>query len=221
MSSDTTFNTIVLAAVIAYAMGAIPVAYVAGRIYGVNIFEIGSHQAGATNVFREVSRPTGIAVMLIDSIKALVAIVIARLLGLDGVELLVPAFAAVAGHWNSPFTKFKGGDGVSSLTGVGLGIAPLALLMPYALMAFITLGLNSKFKHPSLWAATAGYSLFITLSFLPNSNMDPAIVYGLTGLGIGILLHSLYFHRRHRQYLLMSERLEEELDPTITQDGIG
>jgi len=133
MNPEVTFNTFLISAVVAYAMGAIPVAYIAGRLYGVNIFEVGSRQAGATNVFREVSRKAGFAVTIIDGTKGLLAILLVRQFGLDGAELLVPAIAAIAGHWNSPFTKFKGGDGVLSMMGTGLGIAPLALLGPVVL----------------------------------------------------------------------------------------
>jgi acyl-phosphate glycerol 3-phosphate acyltransferase len=220
MESATTFNTFLIASAIAYALGAFPIAYLSGKLFGVNIFEVGSRQAGATNVFREVSRAMGAAVMVIDSAKGLVAIIIARFVGLEGIELLIPAAAAVAGHWNSPFTKFKGGDGVSTLTGVGLGIAPLALIAPYALVTFISIGLNSKLNHPSLWGGIAGYLLFIGLSFMPSSKTDPMAVYGLTGIGIGIMLHSMYFHWRHKDYFLTAP-LDDPPEQHLRQDGLG
>ncbi len=219
MDSEITFNTFLLSAVIAYAMGAIPVAYIAGRLNGVNIFNVGSRQAGATNVWREVSRKVGVAVLIIDSVKGLLAIIIGRQLGLDGAELLVPAVATIAGHWNSPFTRFKGGDGVLSMMGASIGIAPLALLGPLVLAAAISVGLNSKLDHPSLWGGVAGFLLFIALSFMPGANTGPSVVYGLTGLGIGVMLHSMYFHRRHRHYF--RDMLEDESDSTLTQDGLG
>ena len=224
MNSEITFNTFLISAVIAYAMGSIPVAYITGRLYGVNIFNVGSRQAGATNVFREVSHRAGLAVTIIDGIKGLLAIIVVRQLGLDGVELLIPAVAAIAGHWNSPFTRFKGGDGVLSMMGTGLGIAWIPLLGPVTLAAAIAIGLNSKLSHPSLWGGVAGFLLFIVLSFMPNSNTEPAVVYGLTGLGIGVMFHSMYFHRRHREYFTvrdMIEAREDESDSALTQDGLG
>ncbi len=219
MDSEITFNTFLLSAVIAYAMGAIPVAYIAGRLNGVNIFKVGSRQAGATNVWREVSRKVGGVVTVIDGTNGLLPIIIVRQLGLDGAELLVPAGATIAGHWNSPFTRFKGGDGVLSMMGASIGIAPLALLGPLVLAAAIAVGLNSKLNHPSLWGGAAGFLLFIALSFMPSANTDPSVVYGLTGLGIGVMLHSMYFHRRHRHYF--RDVLEDESDPKLTQDGLG
>ena len=219
MDSAATLNTFLISAVIAYAMGAIPVAYIAGRIYGVNIFKVGSRQAGATNVFREVSRRAGLAVTIVDGIKGLIAIVLVRQLGLDGAELLIPALAVLIGHWNSPFTGFKGGDGVSSLVGTTIGIGWITLLAPIVVAITISISLNRKLNHPSLWGGIAGFLLFIALSFMPGSNIGPAIVYGITALGIGVMLHSVYFHRRHRAYFRAA--LEEESDPALTQDGLG
>ena len=112
MTESATIANMAIAAVAGYTLGALPVAYIAGRMNGVNVFEVGSRQAGATNVFREVSRKSGAAVFLADSLKGLFAILISRELGLEGGLLLIPAVAAVLGHWNSPFTRFKGGDGV-------------------------------------------------------------------------------------------------------------
>ena len=221
MSSEVTFNTFLISAVIAYAMGAIPVAYIAGRLYGVNIFKVGSRQAGATNVFREVSHRAGFAVTVIDGSKGFLAILAVRQLGLDGAELLIPAVAAIAGHWNSPFTRFKGGDGVTSMVGIGIGIAWITLLGPITLGIAIAIGLNRKLGHPSLWGGAAGFLLFMALSFMPSSNTEPAVVYGLTGLGIGIMLHSMYFHRRHREFFSVPDVLEEESDPALTQNGLG
>ena len=221
MGSEITLNTFLISAVTAYAMGAIPVAYIAGRLNGIDIFTVGSRQAGATNVFREVSHRAGFAVTIIDGTKGLLAILIVRQLGLNGAELLVPAVAAIAGHWNSPFTRFKGGDGVLSMMGTSIGIAWIPMLGPIIVAAAISIGLNRKLNHPTLWGGVAGFLLFIGLSFTPGSNTEPAVVYGLTGLGIGVMLHSMYFHRRHREYFAAQEILEDDPDTALTQDGLG
>lgn len=196
MIDDPTISILAVAAVIAYFLGSLPTAYLAGRLYGKDIFEVGTRQAGATNVWREVSRPLGILVFLIDSAKGLVAIIIARFIGLDGVWLLLPASAVILGHWNSPFTRFRGGDGVSSLTGVVLGITPLAALPAYFVIGFITIRFNSRLEHPTLWGATMGYLVYLASTLGPIVPVDPVIVFGITGLGIAILLHSTVYHRR-------------------------
>ncbi len=196
MTDASTIPVLAVAAVIGYFLGSLPIAYLAGRLYGKDIFSIGTRQAGATNVWREVSRPAGITVFLIDSAKGLAAILIARSLGLDEVQLLVPASAVILGHWNSPLTRFRGGDGVSSLTGVVLGITPLAALPAYFVIGFITLKFNSRLEHPTLWGATIGYLVYLVSTLSPLMEVTPVVVFGVTGLGIAILLHSMVYHRR-------------------------
>lgn len=221
MSTAITLDTFLLAAVIAYAMGAIPVAYTIGRINGINVFQVGSRQAGATNIWREVSRKQGVIVTAIDAIKGVSAILIARYMGLEGTELLVPTAAAIAGHWNSPMTKFRGGDGVVTLMGASLGIAPITVFLGLTVGTITAVTMHKKLNHPSLWGGIVGFIVFITLSFRPDSNIDPAIVYGLTGLGVAIMLHSIYFHKRHKEYFNARERQREDLDATITQDRLS
>ncbi|MBT4125591.1 MAG: glycerol-3-phosphate acyltransferase [Chloroflexi bacterium] len=220
MTPDVTFTTYLVAAAIAFGFGAVPVAYTVGRLNGINVFKVGSRQAGATNVWREVSRKQGVIVTLIDAAKGATAIFMARQLGLQGPELLVPSTAAVAGHWNSPLTKFKGGDGVVTLMGTSVGIAPVVVLIGIAIGTAFSVIMNKKLAHPSLWGGIVGYGTFIALSFRPNSNIDPLLVYGLTGIGIAIMLHSMYFHKRHKQYF-QSGPIDDEQDSLLHQDRLG
>jgi glycerol-3-phosphate acyltransferase PlsY len=196
MPDTPTLSILAISAVIAYFLGSLPTAYLAGRLYGKDIFHVGTRQAGATNVWREVSNPLGIAVFLIDSAKGLAAILIARGMGLDDVWLLLPASAVILGHWNSPFTRFRGGDGVSSLTGVVLGITPLAAIPAYFVIGFVTLRFNSRLEHPTLWGASIGYLVYLISTLSPLVPVTPVVVFGVTGLGIAILLHSMVYHRR-------------------------
>jgi len=222
MSIDVTFITFLVSAAIAFALGAVPAAYIIGKLNGVNIFEVGSRQAGATNVWREVSRKQGAIVTAIDVVKGVAAILIAKYMGLVDVELLVPAAAVIAGHWNSPFTKFKGGDGVATMMGAAVGIAPPTVFISFAVGLVIAVTMNRKLNHPSLFGGIAGYAVFIALSFRPNSNIEPGVAYGLTGIGIAIMLHSMYFHKRHKEYFRSDVSIEDE-DPeqTLRQDGLS
>ncbi|MBA31215.1 MAG: hypothetical protein CL748_01600 [Chloroflexi bacterium] len=186
--------------IISYLLGSVPVAFIAGKLYKVNIFEIGSKQAGATNVFRELSRRTGVAVMLIDSSKGLLAIIICRLYGFSDFELILPASCTILGHWNSPFTKFKGGDGVSTLTGLGLGIAPYQLVIPYIISAIILFTMiYKKYSHPTIWGGTILYIVFILMSIWGETSIDFSVVAGLSVIGLCIMLHSMYFHKKHKE----------------------
>ena len=200
MLNEISLYTYIFCIIISYLLGSIPVAFIAGKFYGVNIFNIGSKQAGATNVFRELSRKAGAAVMLIDSSKGLIAIIICRLYGFSDFELILPAAFTILGHWNSPFTKFKGGDGVSTLTGLGLGIAPQQLIIPYIIIAIILFTMiYKKISHPTIWGGSIGYLVFIFMSIWSETQLDLSVVVGFSILGLSIMIHSIYFHKKHKE----------------------
>ena len=50
---------LVIAVIAGYLFGSLPLAYLAARVVGVNIFEVGTGNPGAANTFRAVSRKTG------------------------------------------------------------------------------------------------------------------------------------------------------------------
>ena len=59
----------------AYLIGSIPFGLIITKILtGKNITKEGSGNIGATNVFRTVSKKTGAIVLLLDSIKPIIAL---------------------------------------------------------------------------------------------------------------------------------------------------
>jgi len=101
-----------------------------------------------------------------------------------------------------------------------MGIVPLVVFIGLLIGTTVSVTMNKKLSHPSLWGGIAGYVVFISLSFRSSSNIDPNVVYGLTGIGIAILLHSMYFHKRHRAYFEV-EPVDDEIDPTVRQDHLS
>ena len=117
-----------LAVVIAYLLGSIPFGYLAGRAQGVDIRTLGSGNIGTTNVFRILGRRWGIAVLVADVGKGLVAVLIAKELT-GGVWPVIAAVAAVVGHVAPVWLRFKGGKGVAVAGGAIIGLMPLASLI--------------------------------------------------------------------------------------------
>ncbi|MBM3957482.1 MAG: glycerol-3-phosphate acyltransferase [Gemmatimonadetes bacterium] len=196
MFESPTVASLLTASVAAYTLGALPSAYVAGRLHGVDIFKVGTRQAGATNVWRHVSRRTGLAVFFCDAGKGVLTIMVAGWMGLSGGWVMLTALAAVLGHWNSVFTRFKGGDGVSTWAGLIFGTAPLISIPPFVVAALIRWRLGSKLAHPTYWGGLAGAMLFIGLSFAPVASIARTEVFALTGLGGAVMAHSMAYHRR-------------------------
>jgi len=119
---------IVLAAVAAYLVGAVPVGYLVARLFGVaDIRRHGSGSIGATNVLRTAGRLPGIVTLLGDIVKGYLAVALAG--WIDGGApraLAVGAVAAVVGNCWSLFLGFRGGKGVATGLGALLRLIPLA-----------------------------------------------------------------------------------------------
>ena len=125
----------VLAVVLAYLVGSFPTAYLVGRARGVNVFNVGSGNMGATNVIRAVGVGYGVLVYALDGLKGIVAILLARYLMPDHQLLasMLAAIAVVAGHsWSLPASlisgSVRGGKGAATASGTLILLAPTLLL---------------------------------------------------------------------------------------------
>lgn len=187
--------TLALAALVAYLLGALPFAYGVGRTRGVNIFAVGSGQAGATNVYRHVGPPYAAIVFFADVAKGALTVLFGSWLGITGAWLLVPALAATMGHWNSIFTGFKGGDGVATGVGIALVLAPFAVAIPMAVAALVLWRWHGT-SHPTLWGGLAGIAAFLAVSQSSWVAVETGVLAGITVICAAILVHSVTYHRR-------------------------
>src|SRR6185503_2984962 len=117
--------------VLAYLIGSIPTAvWVSSKIYGIDIREHGSGNAGATNTFRILGSKAGSAVMLVDMLKGFIAVKLSLFSPFPwGSEAFVNlqiflGLAAVLGHIFPIWAEFRGGKGIATLFGMILGIQP-------------------------------------------------------------------------------------------------
>ncbi|GAI90445.1 unnamed protein product [marine sediment metagenome] len=130
----------IIAVVIGYLLGSIPFAYIAGRLKkGVDVRQVGGGNVGALNVMREVGVAAGFAVLAADVAKGLVAVFVARWLGLPLIWVLVVGFAAVAGHNWPVFLRFRGGKGGATIMGVLLALIPREFAISFAIIAIIVI----------------------------------------------------------------------------------
>jgi len=206
MSASPEITNIAYASLVAFFLGAIPAAYLASRLHGVNIFDVGSRQAGATNVWKNVSRKTGFIVFLIDVLKGVITALLSRyIFEVSLLWCLVPSVAVILGHWFSPMTKFKGGDGVASLGGLIVGLFQwIALPASLVAIAFGLPPLRYKFAHPSLQAGVTGWGvLLLTIAVAGPSDKRVeylALYVGISCLALAVLLKSVRFHRRNAHF---------------------
>jgi len=180
---------VIVAIVIAYLLGSIPFAYIAGRLKeGVDIRQVGGGNMGALNVMHEVGTTVGYAVWVADIAKGLVAVLIARWLGLSLMWVLVTGFAAVAGHNWPIFLKFKGGKGAATTMGVLLALVPSEFGISFGITVVVvlitsnpTLGLSIGLAFLPLFIWLSGGSSTLIINPIALA-LFPGVRYLLAGL---------------------------------------
>jgi acyl-phosphate glycerol 3-phosphate acyltransferase len=175
----TAIPTLLLCALGSYFIGAIPFGYLVGRMRGINIFEHGSGNLGATNVGRILGKRFGILVFLFDFLKgALPVFAVLHFVYVDDypAELfaIVAGMAAFLGHLFPIYLGFRGGKGVS--TGAGV----VAVLMPGpamgAVITFVVVLFLTRFM--SVASTIAALMLFLiqaTITVRPFAGANGAL----------------------------------------------
>lgn len=152
---------------VAYLIGAVPVAYLVAGLRGVDIFEVGSGNMGATNVVRVMGIGWGIAVWLMDSAKAVVAILVATRLLMpeqQTVATVVAAVGAIVGHnWSllvAAITgRLRGGKGAATAFGTLIMIVPPQIIAAILLFGgliivitrYVSLAVLIMFPVATVW----------------------------------------------------------------------
>src|SRR3954469_23713386 len=131
---------------LAYLLGSLSFAVIVSRAMRLDDpRSYGSGNPGATNVLRSGNKVAAILTLLLDAIKGVVAVLIARFLAErlgygDGVVALA-GLASFLGHLYPIFFRFQGGKGVATAAGVLLALnwmVGLACLGTWLLVAVLT-----------------------------------------------------------------------------------
>ncbi|MDD5136496.1 MAG: glycerol-3-phosphate 1-O-acyltransferase PlsY [Candidatus Omnitrophica bacterium] len=126
----------ILSSLLGYLIGSFPTSFLLAKtLKGVDIRQVGSGNAGATNVLRSVGKLPAVITLIVDVCKgALVVTVVANIfypyiedLDYDFYRSFL-GLAAVCGHIWPVWLKFRGGKGVATTLGVAIGLAPLVLI---------------------------------------------------------------------------------------------
>lgn len=130
-----------LSGVIGYLLGSVSCGLLLVKlICGIDIRDYGSHNIGATNVFRTLGARMASFVLLGDLLKGVLALyLVNHYVSSDLTVLILCATCAILGHSFSWMCGFKGGKGVAT----GLGI--LLYFMPEVAVFALTLWLATVF----------------------------------------------------------------------------
>jgi glycerol-3-phosphate acyltransferase PlsY len=160
---------------IAYLLGSIPFGYLLVRTFrNEDIRASGSGNIGATNVARSGAKGLGIATLLLDLGKGLVAVEIAKWLAPGNFDLaMVAAVAAILGHVFPVWLGFRGGKGVATALGVFIALvwpASLCILGVFAVVFLLT-------RYVSLASVLAAAS-FPLFGFYFVRHPSPIVIAG-------------------------------------------
>ena len=151
--------------VAAYLAGAVPWGVVLGRtLKGIDIRQVGSGGTGATNSLRALGGKIAISVLVLDFLKGLIPVLVARALDMPNWVVALVAIAPVVGHCWSPFINFRGGKGMATGGGIAIGLSPwfLLLVVPMVLIVWRTrfVSLGSMISTLLAVVLALGMSLF-------------------------------------------------------------
>jgi len=91
----------ILSIVIAYLLGSIPFAYIIGRRTGMDIRRVGDKNVGTFNVFRHGGMAAGIATLVADVGKGVLAILFNERTSLIVYSVILPCLAGLAHIWTT------------------------------------------------------------------------------------------------------------------------
>lgn len=176
--------------VAAYLIGSIPTAvWISTNVYGIDIRDYGSRNAGATNTFRVLGSKAGSIVMLGDMLKGFIAVKLSLFssFGWESEQItnlqVALGLAAVLGHIFPIWADFRGGKGIATLFGMILSIQPLVavcLVGVFLMMLFLT-------RYVSLSSISASIAFPLLIVFNPIFR-EPEISYKLFAIATACLV---------------------------------
>ena len=186
---------ILIFAIVAYLIGSIPTGYLIVKAKtGQDIRTIGSGSTGATNVKRVLGKKWFFTVMVLDAIKGMVPVLIAKYLTFGdslGLVAVVSAVMVIIGHSKPLFLGFKGGKSVAS----GIGTI-------YALNFYVGLILTV------VWSIITYFTKYVSVGSIIALICAPFLMYflknpiGYTVYATIAAIYIVYLHRENIKRLL-------------------
>lgn len=175
----------ILILIISYLLGSINTSIIVGKIKsGEDIRKFGSGNAGATNTLRTFGKSAAILVVLGDVLKAVISILIAKLIWSENLSVYIASVGVILGHNFPIFFGFKGGKGIvvsatASLFAdwrVGLVIIIISLLI-MLITKYVSLG------------SVIGACLIIVFGLIFRGIDMEFLVFSIIVGGLAIIMH--------------------------------
>ena len=136
-----------------YLLGSIPFGILVSKVFGLgNLRDIGSGNIGATNVLRTGNKLAALITLILDGLKGLLVVVVARFISEDAA--ITASIFVIIGHIYPVWLRFSGGKGVATFIGAILALSFVTGL----LVCFIWIIIALIFRYSSLSAIVSSAS---------------------------------------------------------------
>jgi len=192
----------VIAIVLAYLIGSINFAVIFSKLFTKkDVRDMGSGNAGATNVLRTAGLLPGILTFLFDALKGFTACFVGKVIFLSaaynggsfpyGEYAVYLAFACglacMLGHVFPVFFRFKGGKGVAVAVGIFAVCCPIAIILGLSVFALALI--ISKIVSLSSLLATVTVVVFSAVFYDKSASLLPQIILSVSMGAVVFLKH--------------------------------
>ena len=130
-------------ALLGYFLGGINPSYLFGKMKGIDIRQMGSGNAGASNAMIMLGKSFGVISALFDIAKAYLSYRLAAwLFSSFALAGITAGTFCIIGHAFPLFMDFKGGKGLACLAGVAIAFNPVVFLILLAIEAVLVFTVN-------------------------------------------------------------------------------
>lgn len=182
--------TYVLPSIIAYLLGSISFPIIITWLFSKkDIRDFGSGNAGGTNVLRSVGKFAGILTMVLDILKCVIAVLIAKYLipgGENAVAMSLAGLFCILGHMFPVYFSFKGGKGVACGAGMIL-VLDIRLFFVLIVVFIITL-LITRFVSLSSMLSALSFPIATFILTEPENQLISTVIALFVG-GLVIFMH--------------------------------
>lgn len=189
----------------AYLLGSVSTAVVVARALGISDpREVGSKNPGATNILRYGGKLPALLTLAGDTLKGVLAVLIARAFTDDALILALTGLAVFMGHLYPVFFGFRGGKGVATALGAWFALSPwvgLALVGTWIVLA-------AAFRYSSLAALIAALAAPLYIAWWMQ---DAPYVYASIAMSAWLILR----HRSNIRNLLAGR--ESKIGKSVTR----
>lgn len=197
------------ALLIGYLLGGVQSAILVGRFKGIDIRSQGSGNAGTTNTIRVLGKKAGALVLVIDVLKAIIAIALSKLIfggSHQDTLILIALYAgigAILGHSYPLFFGFKGGKGIATTAGTLIGVDFKMFLVAAAI--FLICFFITRIVSISSLLLTASIPIMIIISNAGKGSI------GIEAMILGFMITAFTFYRHKANIIRLMNGTESKL----------